>query len=145
MTERFDHRSIQTEMTSFPVRVQTDRDALNQSIYHLIQNAIRYSTHNSAIVIGVDQIRDQAIIQVRDRGEGIPLSQQDLIFKPFYRIDPSRTRSTGGTGLGLTIVKTLVERMGGTLLIDSQPGIGSTFTLTLPILETCSKRANLRF
>lgn len=136
MTERFDQRSIHTEMTPFPVRVQTDRDALMQSIHHLIQNAIRYSAPNTAIVVEVDQIQDSAMIRVSDRGEGIPHSQQALIFEPFYRVDPSRTRATGGTGLGLAIVKALAERMGGTLLIESQPGMGSTFTLTLPLLKT---------
>jgi signal transduction histidine kinase len=136
MTERFDHRSIHTEITPLPVRVQTDRDALMQSIHHLIQNAIRYSAPDTAIVVEVNQIRDSAIIQVSDRGEGIPQSQQALIFEPFYRVDPSRTRATGGTGLGLAIVKALAEQMGGTLSIESQCGMGSTFTLTLPILKT---------
>jgi len=105
-------------------------------IDHLIQNAIRYSDRDTSIVIGLNQMNDSAIIQVGDRGDGIPQSQQALVFEPFHRIDPSRARVTGGTGLGLAIVKTLIEKMGGTISLDSHPGNGTVFTLTLPTLGT---------
>lgn len=136
MAEKFDHRTIETKIVPFPVRVQTNRDYLMQVIDHLIQNAMRYSDRDTPIRIELDQINDSAVIQICDRGEGIPQSQQALVFEPFHRIDPSRTRATGGTGLGLTIVKTLIEKMGGTISLDSQPGAGTIFTLTLPILGT---------
>ncbi|WP_068819779.1 sensor histidine kinase [Phormidesmis priestleyi] len=136
MTEKFDHRTIETKITPFPIRVQTNRDYLMQVIDHLIQNAIRYSDRDTSILIEVTQVNDSAIIQVCDRGDGIPQSQQALVFEPFHRIDPSRARATGGTGLGLAIVKTLIEKMGGTISLDSHPGAGTIFTLTLPTLET---------
>ncbi|MBV8883909.1 MAG: HAMP domain-containing histidine kinase [Chroococcidiopsidaceae cyanobacterium CP_BM_RX_35] len=136
MTEKFDHRTIETKITPFPIRVQTNRDYLMQVIDHLIQNAIRYSDRDTSIVIGLNQMNDSAIIQVGDRGDGIPQSQQALVFEPFHRIDPSRARVTGGTGLGLAIVKTLIEKMGGTISLDSHPGNGTVFTLTLPTLGT---------
>ncbi len=136
MTEKFDHSSIQIDIVPFPVRVQTHRDYLMQVLDHLIQNAIRHSEPDSPILIRLNQVNRSAILQVSDRGEGIPQSQQELIFEPFHRIDPSRNRATGGTGLGLTIVKTLVEKMGGTIALESEPGIGTTFTLTLPTLGT---------
>ncbi len=136
MTEKFDHRTIETKITSFPVRVQTNRDYLMQVIDHLIQNAIRYSKRDTPILIELNQINDTAIIQICDGGDGIPQSQQALVFEPFHRIDPSRTRATGGTGLGLAIVKTLIEKMGGSISLDSQPGKGCTFTLMLPTLGT---------
>jgi signal transduction histidine kinase len=70
---------------------------------------------------------------VADTGEGIPDTELPLIFERFYRIDKSRTRATGGSGLGLTIAKRLVEAHGGTIEVKSQPGQGSTFTFTIPI------------
>ncbi|NJR52974.1 MAG: HAMP domain-containing histidine kinase [Leptolyngbyaceae cyanobacterium CSU_1_3] len=134
MAEKFDQRSIETKITPFPVRVQTQRDHLVQVIDHLIQNAIRYSDRDTPILIELNQVGDAAIIQIHDRGAGIPQSQQALIFEPFHRVDPSRTRATGGTGLGLAIVKTLVEKMRGTIVLDSRPGEGTRFILTLPAL-----------
>lgn len=132
MSEKFDHRTIETKITPFPVRVQTNRDYLMQVLDRLIQNAIRYSNRGTSILIELNQVNDYAIIRVCDRGEGIPQSQQALLFEPFHRIDPSRSRATGGTGLGLTIVKTLVEKMGGTISLDSHPGEGTIFTVMLP-------------
>ncbi|MCF4970048.1 sensor histidine kinase, partial [Nostoc sp. CMAA1605] len=67
-------------------------------------------------------------------GEGIPVAEQSRIFAPFYRVDPSRTRATGGMGLGLSIVKGLVENMNGMVAVQSEPGKGSTFTLKLPTI-----------
>jgi signal transduction histidine kinase len=134
MTEKFDHANLQTAIAPFPIRVQTHRDYLMQVLDHLIQNAIRHSEPESPICIRLQQVNDAAMIQVSDRGGGIPQSQQTLIFEPFHRIDPSRSRATGGTGLGLAIVKTLVEKMGGSLSLDSEPGIGTTFTVMLPML-----------
>lgn len=136
MSEKFNQHPIKTEITPFPVRVQANRDYLMQVIDHLIQNATRYSGRDTAILVGLNQANDAAIIQVSDRGDGIPQSQQALIFEPFYRIDPARARATGGTGLGLAIVKTLVEKMGGSISLDSHPGEGTTFTVTLPTLGT---------
>jgi len=134
MTEKFDHPNLQTDIAPLPIRVQTHRDYLMQVLDHLIQNAVRHSQPDSPIVIRLKQVNDSAIIQVSDRGEGIPQSEQALIFEPFHRIDPSRSRATGGTGLGLAIVKILIEKMGGTLSLDSEPGVGTTFTLTLPTI-----------
>ncbi|MBV8883594.1 MAG: HAMP domain-containing histidine kinase, partial [Chroococcidiopsidaceae cyanobacterium CP_BM_RX_35] len=75
---------------------------------------------------------EQALIQVCDKGCGIPLQHQARIFERFYRVDEARARSTGGYGLGLSIVKTLVEGMGGSVTVRSKLGEGSTFTVTLP-------------
>ncbi|MBW4528802.1 MAG: HAMP domain-containing histidine kinase [Phormidium tanganyikae FI6-MK23] len=134
LTEKFDHGNLQTEIAPFPIRVQTHRDYLMQILNHLIQNAIRHSESDAPILIRLTQVDNAAILQVSDRGEGIPRSQQELIFEPFHRVDPSRNRATGGTGLGLAIVKTLVEKLGGTISVDSTPGMGTEFTLTLPAL-----------
>jgi signal transduction histidine kinase len=138
MTEKFEHRRIEAELPTARIRAQTNRDYLMQVLDHLISNAVKHSEPNTTIAIILNQVRDTVIIQVRDRGSGISASQQELVFEPFYRTDPSRARSTGGTGLGLAIAKTLAERMGGTITVDSHPGEGSTFTLTLPAIGTRS-------
>ena len=78
---------------------------------------------------------NQIKISVADTGEGIPAKDLPNIFERFYRVDKSRTRATGGSGLGLTIAKRLVEAHGGRIEVESELGKGSTFTFTLPVSE----------
>ena len=75
----------------------------------------------------------RAIVAVADTGTGIPAEDLPMVFDRFYRVDPSRNRSTGGAGLGLTICKQLVEAHGGTIRAESEQGKGSTFTFELPL------------
>lgn len=135
MTEKVEQRPIQTDLVPFAVRVQTNRDYLLQVFDHLIQNAIQYSEPNMPIVLKLNQIQNAAVVQISDRGQGISADQQAMVFEPFYRIDPSRARATGGTGLGLAIVQRLVAQMGGTITLESHPGAGSTFTITLATIK----------
>jgi signal transduction histidine kinase len=134
MTEKFEYRTTHVRVPPFPVKVMADRERLMEVLNHLLGNAIKYSDAREPIAVQLIQSQKQAIVQVSDRGCGIPLSQQDRIFDPFYRVDPSRTRSTGGMGLGLSLVKRLVEGMGGEITVRSQPEEGSTFILRFPIL-----------
>lgn len=99
----------------------------------MIDNAIKYSEDGTPIVFKLDQLQDKAIIQVCDQGYGIPLQHQARIFERFYRVDESRSHATGGSGLGLSIVKTLVEGMGGNVSVQSKLGEGSMFTISLPM------------
>ncbi|GAA6624192.1 sensor histidine kinase [Scytonema sp. NUACC26] len=135
MVEKFDYRAIQLKLPLLPIKVTAERNWLMQVLNHLIDNAFQYSEEGEAVTIQLDRVDGWATIQVSDKGCGIPLSEQSRIFEPFYRVDPSRTRLTGGTGLGLPIVKRLVERMGGKVGIRSEPGYGSTFILRLPALK----------
>ncbi|MCC5635257.1 HAMP domain-containing histidine kinase [Nostoc sp. CHAB 5844] len=135
MTEKFHHRAIQLEIASFPIEVKAERNQLMQILSHLIGNAVKYSDASEPVTLQLTQADGWAMIKVSDKGCGIPLLEQSRIFEPFYRIDPSRTRSTGGTGMGLCIVKRLVECIGGKVELRSELGNGSTFILTLPILE----------
>jgi signal transduction histidine kinase len=75
------------------------------------------------------------LVNVTDTGEGIPQEELPKIFERFYRVDKSRTRATGGTGLGLTIAKRFVEAHGGTITVASETGKGSTFTFSLPVIK----------
>jgi hypothetical protein len=106
---------------------------LKQVLLNLIDNAVKYSPAPKPITVKVTHSDGEAIVQVRDRGEGIPLAQQTRIFERFYRCDEDRSRSTGGTGLGLSIVQTLVEGMGGNISVRSKLGEGSVFTVMLPL------------
>jgi heavy metal sensor kinase len=132
MAEKFSNRLIQVEAEE-TVEAIIDRDRLKQVLINLIDNAVKYSELDQPIELIVEKADQQAIIQVRDHGIGIPLQDQSRIFERFYRVDEARSRSTGGHGLGLAIVKTLVEGMNGSLSVRSKPGEGSVFAITLPI------------
>ncbi|MBU7587220.1 MAG: HAMP domain-containing histidine kinase [Nostoc sp. TH1S01] len=134
MTEKFHHREIQLEIAPFPIEVKAERQQLMQILNHLMGNAVKYSAADEPIILQLTQANGLAIIQVSDKGCGIPLLEQSRIFEPFYRIDSSRTRSTGGTGMGLCIVKRLVECIGGTVELRSELGNGSSFILKLPAI-----------
>ncbi|BAY17567.1 integral membrane sensor signal transduction histidine kinase [Anabaenopsis circularis NIES-21] len=134
ITEKFHHRLIQVEIPPFPIKVKAERHQLMQILSHLIANAVKYSDVGEPITLQLTQANGWAMIQVSDKGCGIPLLEQSRIFEPFYRVDASRTRSTGGTGMGLCIVKRLVECIGGTIELRSELGNGSIFILKLPTL-----------
>ncbi|MGD1701159.1 sensor histidine kinase [Dapis sp. BLCC M229] len=111
------------------IEVIVDRNRLKQVLLNLIDNAVKYSDQHSPVILNVYQQSGEAIIQVSDQGKGIPLSQQAKIFERFYRGDEARNRSGSGAGLGLSIVKTLVEGMGGNIQVYSKLDQGSVFTV----------------
>lgn len=115
--------------------VHGDRDLLGTAIHNLIENAIRYSPENTRVQVTLGQLGDQARLEVKDQGPGIPPEDLDRIFERFYRVDPARSRQTGGTGLGLSIVRHILAQHGGQVLVESQLGEGSSFTLLLPLVD----------
>jgi signal transduction histidine kinase len=106
---------------------------LRRVILNLTDNAIRYSPLGSTVEVRVTMGEQQAHVSVRDHGCGIDAGDLPHIFEPFYRADPARARETGGTGLGLAIADQIARAHGGAISVSSQPGIGSTFTLNLPL------------
>jgi heavy metal sensor kinase len=132
MAEQYCNRVIKVEATNPLIEVKADRDRLKQVLLNLIDNAVKYSEPDAPVTVKIEQSSEQATIQVCDQGKGIPLPQQARIFERFYRVDEARARSTGGCGLGLSIVKTLVEGMGGSVSVRSKLGEGSVFTVMLP-------------
>jgi two-component system sensor histidine kinase SenX3 len=116
-----------------PIALQGDYEMLVTAIRNLVENAILYSEPGGQVGVGVKVIDDVAEITVTDSGIGIPESEQERIFERFYRVDPSRSRQTGGTGLGLSIVKHAASQHKGEVKIFSKVGVGSTFTLRIPI------------
>ncbi|WP_339381315.1 HAMP domain-containing sensor histidine kinase [Brasilonema sp. UFV-L1] len=133
MAKNYSERTIQVEVQASCIRAKVDYNRLKQVLLNLIDNAIKYSEPNTPIILKLNQQQNQATIQVCDRGYGIPLQHQSRIFERFYRVDEARNHTTGGSGLGLSIVKTLVEGMGGSVTVHSKLGEGSVFTVTLPI------------
>lgn len=121
--------------------VSGSKDQLLVAVSNLIENAVTYS-HEGARVAVMAQLHDRSSIlgptveiTVTDQGIGIPEAELDRIFERFYRLDPARSRDTGGTGLGLSIVKHVAASHGGDIVVWSEPGQGSSFTLRLPAAE----------
>jgi two-component system sensor histidine kinase SenX3 len=102
------------------------------AVSNLVANAVAYSDPSSRVTVTRKATEDGVEISVIDQGIGIPEAEVNRIFERFYRVDPARHRSTGGTGLGLSIVKHVAATHGGDVRVWSEPGHGSTFTLTLP-------------
>ncbi len=110
-----------------------DRDQIVTAIHNLIENAVNYSPENTKVSIVTKRSDGVVEISVTDQGIGIAESDLARIFERFYRVDPARSRLTGGTGLGLSIVKHIALNHGGDVKVWSKVGVGSTFTLLLPI------------
>jgi signal transduction histidine kinase len=122
---------MQTEVSK-ELRVKADRDALQEILSNLIENAIKYSPERKAICVHACEREGAVVISVRDEGIGIPAEKQKSIFEKFERVAQDKKNREKGLGLGLYIVKKLVEAQSGTIEVLSQTGFGSTFTVTLP-------------
>ena len=112
--------------------VQADQDRLIQILYNLIGNAIKY-TERGDILISAEQHDDHLKVSIADTGKGIPESDLESIFNSFHQVDDTDLREVGGTGIGLSITKRLVELLDGKIEVSSTLGVGSTFSFTLPI------------
>ena len=99
---------------------------------NLIENAVRYSPAGENVTVRVSKYEQQIRIEVIDTGGGIAPEHLPHLFERFYRVDKARSRAHGGSGLGLSIVKALVEAHGGSVSVSSEVGGGSTFTVRLP-------------
>jgi two-component system sensor histidine kinase SenX3 len=113
-------------------RVLGDQPLLATAIANLVSNAIAYSPDGSSVSISRRRRGDNVEIAVTDRGIGIARADQERVFERFFRVDKARSRATGGTGLGLAIVKHVAANHNGSIRLWSQPGTGSTFTLSIP-------------
>ncbi|MBS5919952.1 sensor histidine kinase [Clostridium perfringens] len=125
-------KNIKIEYEKKNINLYCDKDKITQALVNILSNAIRYSNEGSTIFIEEKLKDNKVIISIEDQGIGI--SEEDLkyVFERFYRADKSRTRATGGTGIGLTIVKSIVSSHGGEVKLESKLGEGSKFTIILP-------------
>lgn len=132
-----EQRNVKITTSETPrIIIHGDYEMLATALRNLVENAVVYSDPGGQVGIGLRQVDGVAEILVTDSGIGIPEPEQERIFERFYRVDPSRSRETGGTGLGLSIVKHAAANHGGEVRLFSRPGLGSTFTLRLPINGT---------
>lgn len=133
---------IEIALSGDHVSVWVDAVKIQQVFSNLIDNAIRHSGEIRRIEVSVLTEEDQAVVRVRDFGAGIPADEQPRIFHRFYRVEKSRTAGRGsGTGLGLAIAKHLVLRHQGRIGVESEPGAGATFWVSLPLDRRESARA----
>ena len=114
-----------------PIRIL--EDDLYQIIFNLVENGIKYNIRGGQLLISLQHKNDDVVIRIEDTGVGIPQEALSHIFERFYRVDKARSRSTGGSGLGLSIVRNMVERNGGKIKVESSVGKGTAFYLTFPV------------
>ena len=112
--------------------VPMDRTRIAQVVANLLENALFHTPEGGSVTLSAQNGNSVVTVAVNDTGSGISSEDLDLVFERFYRVDPSRTRSTGGTGLGLTIAKQLIEAHGGSIGVESSVGQGSRFFFSLP-------------
>ena len=116
-----------------------DREQLITAVHNLVENAVNYSPENTHVSIVTKKHGNLVEVSVTDQGIGIAEGELNRIFERFYRVDPARSRLTGGTGLGLSIVKHVALNHGGDVKVWSKLGVGSTFTLQLPLAQEGSE------
>lgn len=131
-------------ITAFePVLVLGNEDRLKQLLLILLlDNASKYTPLDGRVTVELRRNGAAAEVTVQDTGQGIPAHVLPHVFERFYRADPARTRDPGGTGLGLPIAHWIVEQHGGSIALASQPGYGTTVTVTLPAAELATKGNN---
>jgi signal transduction histidine kinase len=117
------------------IKIQGDREALEQVLYNLIDNAVKYSGNSKKIEISVESDDEWVELCVRDYGVGIPKEEHEKIFQQFYRVEQELTGTVKGTGIGLTIVKQIVDAHKGKIKVESKPGEGSKFCVNLPVYK----------
>ncbi len=111
-------------------------DDLYQIIFNLMENGIKYNQPGGSLTVRLRRCEENAVLEVSDTGMGIPEDAVDHIFERFYRVDKARSRATGGSGLGLSIVRIIVQRNRGDIQVQSVLGQGTTFTVTFPVFDT---------
>ncbi len=118
---------VQVSGTCAPLQVRPM--ALRSSLNNLIDNALRYAGH---ALINLEDQNNQVLIRVIDHGPGIAADKREAVFEPFFRLEGSRNRNSGGVGLGMTIAREATERLGGQLTLEETPGGGLTAVISLP-------------
>ena len=125
--------SITAELPSQSVALLADPDLLQQALKNLLDNACKYTPEGGSVKLKLLTQLRRISIQVIDSGIGIPVEDLPLIFERFYRVDSTRTRSSGGFGLGLAIAQQIIQAHGGKISVDSKVGEGTTFQVCLPL------------
>jgi PAS domain S-box-containing protein len=125
--------TLHTAILETMVLASIDVDRIRQVLTNLLSNAIKYSPQGGEITLGMRREGDEVVVWVSDQGMGIPSEVIPRLFNKFFRVDCKETRSINGTGLGLALVKAIIDAHGGRVWVESTLGVGSTFFFTLPI------------
>ncbi len=123
-------------------RALCDPDRVEQALVNLIGNAVKFSPENGVVLVSAVADETQVVLSVRDRGRGIPEDQLDNVFERFAQVNSSDATEKGGTGLGLTITRSIVERHGGRIWVESTYGEGTAFSFTLPLAPVAAHEDN---
>jgi len=127
-----EEKNQQIEIIAEQLTIRADRELLRLALLNLVHNAIRYSAEWLMISLRVRRQEANAVVEVIDQGPGIAPEHQQKIFERFYRVDKARSRASGGAGLGLAIARWAIERQGGHVELESEPGRGSLFRIVMP-------------
>lgn len=125
-------KDIEVSLSSDKILINADEDLLNQVWINLINNSIKFTPSGGSIDVSVKESEDKVYIKISDTGIGLTKEEQERIFERFYKADKSRTSKKGGSGLGLSIVKKIIEIHSGTIAVKGTKGIGTTFDIILP-------------
>jgi len=124
--------SLQNKIPAGMPKVMADETRLSQVLVNLLDNAVKYTPEKGTVTVTAS-VKDRFVqVDITDTGAGIPPNDLSRIFERFYRVDKAHSRELGGTGLGLSIVKHIVQIHGGNVRVESEPGVGSTFSFTIP-------------
>jgi signal transduction histidine kinase len=132
VTARAGEVRLTTQLPGDGLYVTGDAQRLTQVLLNLLSNALQHTPPGGRVIVSVRQVESEVHVAVQDTGEGISPDDLSHVFERFYRADRARSRDVGGSGLGLSIAKSLIEAQGGTITVESQVGRGSVFTVTLP-------------
>lgn len=132
MTVQARARQISLLLVADPCEVTGNRALLRQAVSNLVENAVKYSPDGSEVQLIARREEDFVILEVTDQGPGIPRELLERVFEPFFRVDDARSRQQGGAGLGLALVRAIVEAHGGTVCVEENDGGGSRFVVKLP-------------
>lgn len=127
------HIHITAEVSEMPI-IELDPDRVSQVLRNLLHNSVKFSPDNSTITVKAELKKDHILFSVRDQGVGLTPEDQIRIFEPFYQVEKTMNREHGGTGLGLTICRGIIESQRGKIWVESRLHVGSTFHFTLPLI-----------
>lgn len=139
VSEYIEHKGITLlfDTDSEEKNIACDSDKIDRVMLNLLSNAVKFTRPGGSILVNVYDKTDKVLIKIKDDGIGIEEDKKDLIFNRFHQVDKSLTRSHEGSGIGLSIVKSLVELHGGSITVDSKYGKGTEFTIELPAKQVC--------
>ena len=127
-----DQRGIALHIEGKGQKIHGDWRILHEMVYNLCENAIKYNKDQGSVTVKLSGDEKQAVLSVQDTGIGIPKAHQERVFERFYRVDKRHSRKIGGTGLGLSIVKHGAQFHHARVSLDSEPGVGTTITISFP-------------